>query len=71
MPPADLARIFYQQLSVVGSTGCTLAEFEALLRTVDATGVRPSIETIGFDEIPDGFARMLSGDVAGKIVVEF
>ncbi|WP_449283440.1 zinc-binding dehydrogenase [Leucobacter sp.] len=71
MPPADLARIFYQQLSVVGSTGCTLAEFEALLRTVDATGVRPSIETIGFDEIPDGFARMLAGDVAGKIVVEF
>jgi NADPH:quinone reductase-like Zn-dependent oxidoreductase len=71
MPPADLARVFYQQLSVIGSTGCTLTEFEALLRTVDASGVRPSFEAIGFDEIPQGFARMLAGDLAGKIVVRF
>ncbi|MFA7498746.1 MAG: zinc-binding dehydrogenase [Leucobacter sp.] len=71
MPPADLARVFYQQLSVVGSTGSTKPEFEALLRTVDATGIRPQIEAIGFDEIPQGFERMLAGDVAGKLVVEF
>jgi len=71
MPPADLSRIFYQQLSVVGSTGCTLGEFEALLRTLDASGVRPSFETIGFEEIPSGFERMASGGVTGKLVVEF
>ncbi|MBK0422018.1 zinc-binding dehydrogenase [Leucobacter sp. CSA2] len=71
MPPADLTRVFYQQLSIVGSTGCTLAEFEALLRTLVETGVRPALETIRFDEIPEGFARMLSGDVSGKLVVEF
>ncbi|MBO1900402.1 zinc-binding dehydrogenase [Leucobacter weissii] len=70
-PDADLARIFYQQLRVVGSTGCTLSEFEALLRTVEASGVRPQLETIGFDDIPAGFARMLSGEVLGKLVVEF
>lgn len=71
MPPADLARVFYQQLSVVGSTGCTLAEFEALLRTVDVSGVRPHIEKIGFDEIESGFMRMDSSSVMGKLVVEF
>jgi len=71
MPPADLARVFYQQLSIVGSTGCTLAEFEALLRTVDSTGIRPAVEKISFDEIPQGFERMLAGEVNGKIVVEF
>lgn len=71
MPPADLARVFYQQLSIVGSTGCTLGEFEALIRTVDKTGVRPVIETIAFDEIPSGYARMLAGKVNGKLVVEF
>lgn len=71
MPPADLARVFYQQLSVVGSTGCTLAEFEAMLRTVDGAGLRPRIERISFDEIPQGFNRMMRGEVAGKIVVEF
>lgn len=71
MPPADLARVFYQQLSIVGSTGCTLTEFQALIRTVDNTGVRPALETISFDDIPSGYERMLSGDVNGKIVVEF
>lgn len=71
MPPADLSRVFYQQLSVVGSTGCTLSEFQALLRTIDATGVRPRFEMIRFDQLREGFERLLAGEVAGKIVVEF
>lgn len=70
MPPAELNRIFYQQLSVVGSTGCTLSEFEALLRTLGATGVRPQYETIAFDGIRDGYRRLLDGDVLGKLVVD-
>lgn len=71
MPAADLGRIFYQQLSVIGSTGCTLGEFEALLRTVESAEIHPAIETIGFDDIPAGFNRMLEGDLTGKLVVEF
>lgn len=71
MPPADLARVFYSQLSVIGSTGCTLGEFERLLRTIEVSGVRPQFETIPFDKIPLGFERMLTGEVSGKFVVEF
>lgn len=71
LPQADLMRVFYQQLSVIGSTGSTRSEFEALLRTLDATGVRPSYETVGFDEIPSAYERLLAGDITGKIVVEF
>jgi len=70
MPPAELHRVFYQQLSIIGSTGCTLSEFEALLRTLDATGTRPQFETITFDDIPNGFQRLLDGDVMGKLVVD-
>ncbi|ALJ21783.1 zinc-binding dehydrogenase [Microbacterium sp. No. 7] len=70
MPPAELQRVFYQQLRIVGSTGCTRAEFESLLRMLDTTGIRPVAETIRFDEIPDGFRRLLAGDVLGKIVVD-
>lgn len=70
MPPAELQRVFYQQLRIVGSTGCTLPEFKSLLRLVDTTGVRPHLETISFDEIPSGFQRLLDGDVLGKIVVD-
>jgi NADPH:quinone reductase-like Zn-dependent oxidoreductase len=71
MPPADLQRVFYQQLRVIGSTGCTRPEFEALLRLLDTTGVRPPLETIAFEQIPVGFRRLLEGDVLGKIVVDF
>lgn len=70
MPAAELQRIFYQQLRIVGSTGCTRAEFESLLRLLDTTGTRPRTELIGFDEIPNGFARLLAGDVMGKLVVD-
>lgn len=71
MPPAELQRIFYQQLAVIGSTGSTLDEFEALLRMLESTGVRPRIQVIGFDDIPDGFQRLLDGEVRGKLVVDF
>jgi NADPH:quinone reductase-like Zn-dependent oxidoreductase len=71
MPPADLQRVFYNQLRIVGSTGCTLGEFEALVRMVATTGIRPRTELLGFDDIPAGFERLLSGDILGKLVVEF
>lgn len=68
MPPSELHRLFYQQLSVVGSTGCTRTEFESLLRFLEATGVRPHYEEITFEEVPNGFRRLLAGEVMGKLV---
>lgn len=41
-PPADLGRIFYLQQRVLGSTGCTRVELVAMLRLLEATGVRPA-----------------------------
>lgn len=70
MPPAELNRVFYQQLRIIGSTGCTRPEFEALLRFLLATGTRPKLEVIGFEGISQGFARLLAGDVLGKLVVD-
>ena len=70
MPAAELNRVFYQQLSVIGSTGCTRQEFEGLLRFLDTSGLRPPVETIGFADIPSGFQRLLDGQVLGKLVVD-
>jgi len=70
MPPADLQRVFFQQLSVIGSTGCTRAEFEAMLRLLEVSGVRPHVETIPFAGIPDGYRRLIAGEVLGKLVVD-
>lgn len=68
MPPAELNRVFFQQLSVVGSTMCTPGEFAALLRMLEATGVRPPVERIPFADVRDAFARLDRGEVLGKLV---
>lgn len=70
-PPADLARVFYQQKRILGSTCCTLAEFKAMMRLLEQTGARPVIaQTVPLDDIKSGFETMLSGEFIGKIVVD-
>ncbi|GAB3314049.1 zinc-binding dehydrogenase [Geodermatophilus aquaeductus] len=68
-PSAELNRVFFTQLSVIGSTMGTRDELEALMRMCAATGVRPVIDVeLPLDRARDGFARMLEGRTAGKIV---
>ena len=71
LPPAELNRIFFQQLSVIGSTASTRAEFESLLSFLGASGVRPHLDSVlPFDEVHAGFQRLIDGDVRGKLVIE-
>jgi len=66
---AELTRIFFLQLSVIGSTMGTRDELASLVALLDASGARPLIDrTLPFAEARDGFAAMLDGDVFGKIV---
>lgn len=69
-PFADLTRVFYRQISVVGSTMGTREELVSLVRFLEATGVRPLIDdVVGLAEVRGAFERMDRGDVFGKIVV--
>jgi NADPH:quinone reductase-like Zn-dependent oxidoreductase len=69
-PPADLGRVFYLQQRILGSTGCTRSELVAMLRMLEATGVRPVIDrSMPLDEIHKGFQLMADGDLAGKVVI--
>jgi NADPH:quinone reductase-like Zn-dependent oxidoreductase len=66
---AELTRIFFLQLRVIGSTMGTRGELAALVQMMDATGVRPLIDrTLPMQQARDGFAAMAGGDVFGKIV---
>jgi NADPH:quinone reductase-like Zn-dependent oxidoreductase len=68
-PPAELNRIFFTQLSVVGSTMGTRTELESLIQFCSVTGVRPLIDVeLPLAQARDGFERMLEGRTAGKIV---
>ncbi|HEX3874143.1 MAG TPA: zinc-binding dehydrogenase, partial [Solirubrobacteraceae bacterium] len=68
-PPADLTRVFFLQLSVVGSTMGTRDELVRLAQFAVDRGVRPLIaRTLPLADARDGFAAMLAGDLFGKIV---
>ncbi|WP_159618165.1 zinc-binding dehydrogenase [Arthrobacter zhaoguopingii] len=68
-PSAELNRVFFLQLRVLGSTMGTRDELLRLTRFLAATGVRPPIDSVlGLEDAADGFARMAAGDVFGKIV---
>ena len=70
MPPADLNRVFFLQLSVVGSTMGTRDQLGRLLRFCEQTGVRPLIDrTLPLGQARDGLAAMISGDLFGKVVL--
>lgn len=69
-PSAELTRIFFLQLQVVGSTMGTRAELERLARFCVTTGVRPAIDRVlPLQEAPVGFAALAHGDVFGKVVL--
>jgi NADPH:quinone reductase-like Zn-dependent oxidoreductase len=68
-PPAELTRIFFLQLSVIGSTMGTRDELERLAQFVATTGVKPLIdEVIPLREADRGFAKMQAGELFGKVV---
>jgi NADPH:quinone reductase-like Zn-dependent oxidoreductase len=68
-PGADLQRLFFLQLRVVGSTMGTRDELADLLRFCDVKGVRPMIgTTLPLEQADVGIRQMLDGETAGKIV---
>jgi NADPH:quinone reductase-like Zn-dependent oxidoreductase len=68
--PAELTRIFFLQLSVVGSTMGTRDELTRLVRFCVDRDVRPAIDrALPLAEAREGLAALLAGDVQGKIVL--
>jgi NADPH:quinone reductase-like Zn-dependent oxidoreductase len=69
MPPAELTRVFFLQLSVVGSTMGTRDQLGRLARFCVTTGVRPRIDrTLPLPKAREGFAAMADGELFGKVV---
>ncbi len=67
---AELTRVFFLQLRVVGSTMGTRAELASLVQLLDVTDTRPLIDrTLPMEQARDGFAALLAGDAFGKVVL--
>jgi NADPH:quinone reductase-like Zn-dependent oxidoreductase len=69
-PPADLNRVFFLQLEVVGSTMGTRDELTDLLEFLDGTGVRPVIHDVRpLSEARSALQEMADGEAFGKFVL--
>jgi NADPH:quinone reductase-like Zn-dependent oxidoreductase len=70
-PKAELTKIFFKPLRVIGSTMGTRDELIALTQMLVATGLRPHIDRVlPLTDATAGFAAMIAGDHFGKIIFE-
>ena len=68
-PPAELRRVFFLQLRILGSTMGTRDELAQLARLCETGGIRPEIDRVlPLSDAREGFAAMAAGDLFGKIV---
>ena len=69
-PGAELTRVFFQDIRVQGNTMGSREDFARLLRFVEHADIHPVIDsTFGLADARAAFAKALSGDVFGKVVV--
>jgi NADPH:quinone reductase-like Zn-dependent oxidoreductase len=69
-PTVNLRRVFWNQLSIVGSTMGSDAEVSDMLRAVAGMKLEPVIDsTYGFSEARAALERLASGEHFGKIVL--
>jgi NADPH:quinone reductase-like Zn-dependent oxidoreductase len=69
-PEEEIRIIFWKQLSILGSTMGTHAEFGALLRAIERKTIVPVVdETHVLDDVRAAYERLESGAGFGKVVV--
>jgi NADPH:quinone reductase-like Zn-dependent oxidoreductase len=69
-PPADLSRVFFKQIEVIGSTMGTRAELVSLVQLLENTGLRPRIaRTLPLGGAAEAIEAMIAGEVFGKIIL--
>ncbi len=67
----DLRRVFFLQLEILGATMGTRDELAALLQLCAERGIRPVIDSeYALSEAPAAFAKLESGNLFGKIVLD-
>lgn len=69
-PSAELSRVFFLQLQVLGSTMGSREELERLLRMVAGQGIEPVVDRVmPLSDAREGFRAMADGELFGKVVL--
>lgn len=68
----DLARVFWNELSIVGSTMGDMDEFRQVMSLFSAGAMAPVVDSVHeVDQAADAYARIESGNQFGKVVVRW
>lgn len=71
-PKFDIPRLFWSQISVIGSTMSSDREFEQMVRFFEKHQLYPAIDKVyNKDDYLEAFDRFKSSDHFGKIVIRF
>jgi NADPH:quinone reductase-like Zn-dependent oxidoreductase len=69
-PKEELRLVFWNQLSILGSTMANDSEFRAMLSAVEAGKLTPRIDsTFAFSRAVEAYERLEKGDQQGKVVL--
>ena len=69
-PPAELNRLFWRGLTVMGSSMGTIRELERVCAFMERAAVRPIVDSeFPLERAPQALARLESGEEFGKVVV--
>jgi NADPH:quinone reductase-like Zn-dependent oxidoreductase len=67
----DLPRIFYRQITIVGSTSGSRTDTMKMLRFMESARLRPVIDSVyPIERIKDAFLRLMEPDLFGNVVVD-
>ena len=68
----DLARIFWKQLSIIGSTMGNMDEFKEAVELFDNNKIKPKIDTVfEWKKGKDAYKKLEEGSQFGKIVIDW
>jgi NADPH:quinone reductase-like Zn-dependent oxidoreductase len=69
--PADVRKLFWNQISIHGSTMCNEDEFRAMLTAVEAGGLSPTVDSVfPLEETVAAFERLQAAEQLGKVVLD-
>jgi NADPH:quinone reductase-like Zn-dependent oxidoreductase len=69
-PSAELNRVFFNELEIVGSTMGTLEDLRHLVSMIEVSRIRPRVDkTFPLADVAEGLRALAAGDVLGKIVI--
>jgi len=69
--PLDLKMVFFKNISILGSTMGSKADFIRVVQLVGSGKLKPVVDTVyPFAELPSAFERLQNRNVFGKVVIK-